>query len=76
MGPVTRTGCGALCPSFGRDCYACFGPAEAPETAALARRFEGFGLLPEAIAHRFLFINNGAPAFNAEGVRWQEKNHD
>ena len=34
------------------------------------------GLLPEAIAHRFLFINNGAPAFHAEGVRWQEKNHD
>lgn len=76
MGPVTRTGCGALCPSFGRDCYACFGPAENAETAALARRFEGFGLLPEAIAHRFLFINNGAPSFHAEGVRWQEKSHE
>lgn len=76
MGPVTRSGCGALCPSVGRDCYACYGPAENPETAALARRFEGFGLLPEAIAHRFLFINSAAPAFQQEGLRWREKGHD
>ena len=29
--------------------------------------------LPREIADRFLFINNGAPVFNAEGVRWREK---
>jgi coenzyme F420-reducing hydrogenase gamma subunit len=28
LGPVTRTGCGALCPAFGRGCYGCFGPRE------------------------------------------------
>lgn len=74
MGPVTRTGCGALCPSFGRDCYACYGPAENPNTEALARRFEGLGLMPEAIARRFLSINNYAPPFRArgEGVRSEE----
>jgi len=38
LGPVTRTGCGALCPRFGRDCYGCYGPAEAPNAAALGRR--------------------------------------
>ncbi|MEW6314674.1 MAG: sulfhydrogenase subunit delta [Pseudomonadota bacterium] len=63
MGPVTRTGCGALCPAFGRACYACYGPAENPNTDALAHRFAGLGLLPEEIAHRYAFINNGAPAF-------------
>lgn len=63
MGPVTRTGCGALCPSFGRDCYACYGPAENSNTTALARRFSGLGLMPEAIARRFRFINSAAPAF-------------
>jgi sulfhydrogenase subunit delta len=26
LGPVTQSGCGALCPSFGRGCYGCFGP--------------------------------------------------
>ena len=30
LGPITRAGCGALCPSFGRGCYGCFGPAENP----------------------------------------------
>lgn len=68
MGPVTRTGCGALCPSFGRDCYACYGPAENANTASLARRFQGLGLKPEAIARRFLSINNGAPAFLEAGL--------
>jgi len=68
MGPVTRTGCGALCPSFGRDCYACYGPAENPNTAALARRFEGLGLSPAAVGRRFLFINSGAPAFRDQGL--------
>ncbi len=63
MGPVTQTGCGALCPRFGRDCYACYGPAENPNTAALAHRFAGLGLLPEEIARRFLTINNAAPTF-------------
>ena len=63
MGPVTRTGCGALCPSFGRDCYACYGPAENPNTEALSRRLEGLGLMPDAVARRFRFINCGTPAF-------------
>ncbi len=76
MGPVTRTGCGALCPRFGRDCYACYGPAENPNTASLGRRLEGLGLVPEAVARRFLFINNAAPAFADAGKHWSEPPHD
>lgn len=71
LGPVTLTGCGALCPAFGRDCYGCYGPAENPNTEALGRRFVGLGLVPEAIARRFLFINNAAPAFAEAGRRWK-----
>jgi sulfhydrogenase subunit delta len=63
MGPVTQTGCGALCPSFGRECYACYGPTENLNSAALTRRFAGLGLVPEAIARRFLTINSAAPEF-------------
>ncbi len=76
MGPVTLTGCGALCPRFGRDCYACYGPAENPNTAALGRRLAGLGLPPEAIARRFHFINNGAPAFLEAGRRASARGTD
>ena len=35
LGPVTHAGCGALCPSYHRGCYGCFGPAATSNTAAL-----------------------------------------
>ena len=35
LGPVTHAGCGALCPSYNRGCYGCFGPMETPNTASL-----------------------------------------
>jgi len=40
LGPVTRTGCGALCPAYGRGCYGCFGPRESANTRSLAAWFE------------------------------------
>lgn len=73
MGPVTRTGCGAICPSVGRDCYACYGPAENLNTHALANRFQGFGLMNDEIARRFWFINSGAEPFHLEGHHWDSK---
>lgn len=69
MGPVTQTGCGALCPGVQRDCYSCYGPAENPNTSALAARFANLGLNAEQIARRFLHINNAAPAFASEGKK-------
>jgi coenzyme F420-reducing hydrogenase gamma subunit len=65
MGPVTRVGCGALCPSLGRDCYGCYGPAENANTDALAAQFSHLGLTPQAIARRFQSINSQAPVFLA-----------
>ena len=75
MGPVTRTGCGALCPSFGRDCYACYGPAENPNVEALGRRLEGLGIPSAAVGRRFLSINSGAPPFTEAG-RARVQDHD
>jgi coenzyme F420-reducing hydrogenase gamma subunit len=40
LGPVTRTGCGAICPAYGRGCYGCFGPRESANTASLATWFD------------------------------------
>lgn len=70
MGPVTRTGCGALCPAFGRDCYACYGPAENINSYALAQRLSGLGLVDGEVARRFLFINSAADGFQQEGIQW------
>lgn len=64
LGPVTRTGCGALCPGFGRGCYGCFGPAQEPgNTDALGRRFIDLGLTPREASERFRFITGWAPPF-------------
>jgi hypothetical protein len=60
---VTQTGCGALCPGFGRECYACYGPAENVNTDSLSKRFASLGLRSEAIARRFLTVNAAAPVF-------------
>ncbi|HFE39321.1 MAG TPA: sulfhydrogenase subunit delta [Gammaproteobacteria bacterium] len=67
LGAVSKAGCGAICPAFERNCYACYGPAVDSNTSALSRRFKGFGLLPEDIARHFALFNNNAPVFrNAE----------
>ena len=39
LGPVTQTGCGAICPAFGRGCYGCFGPREGANVDSLAAAF-------------------------------------
>ena len=71
LGPVVRTGCGALCPAFGRACYGCFGPSEQPNGDSLANRFAGLGLLPDDIARRFAAIHSHSPPFREQYRRWQ-----
>jgi sulfhydrogenase subunit delta len=44
LGPVTHAGCGALCPSYNRGCYGCFGPMESPNTGALTARLRAVGM--------------------------------
>lgn len=69
MGPVTQTGCGALCPAHGRGCYGCFGPMETPNTAQLARSWRRYGLDDRSIADAFRSVTAGAPAFAEEAAR-------
>ena len=73
MGPVTQTGCGAICPSVGRECYACYGPAENSNSLAMGHCLEGLGLLKEEIAKRFLSINNNADEYKDAGRYWMDK---
>lgn len=71
LGPVTRTGCGALCPEFGKACYGCFGPSELPNAGGLANRFSGLGLVSEEIAQRFAGIHSHYPKFKEQVNHWR-----
>ncbi len=73
LGPVTRTGCGALCPGMDRGCYGCFGPSQPPNTEALARRFIELGMSPSIVAEKFRFITGYAPAFREVADRLERE---
>jgi coenzyme F420-reducing hydrogenase gamma subunit len=67
LGPVTRAGCGALCPSYHRPCYGCFGPKETPNPASLKSWFGlRLGLDEEVALRLFRQFYANAPAFRQE----------
>jgi coenzyme F420-reducing hydrogenase gamma subunit len=68
LGPVTHAGCGALCPSFHRGCYGCFGPMESPNTGSLARTLQGLGMSEDDLVRVFRTFNAYATEFRAESV--------
>jgi sulfhydrogenase subunit delta len=69
LGPVTRTGCGALCPSVDRGCFGCFGPADTANTASLVARFRSDGMARVDASRLFRTFNANAAAFREEGSR-------
>ena len=75
MGPVTRTGCGALCPGYGRDCYACYGPAENSENGTLRKHFARQGLDSKQIERRFTSFNSAAD-MTRQNLRKQDSGDD
>ncbi len=67
LGPVTQAGCGAICPSYARGCYGCFGPMEAPNTAALSSWWRRLGVDDPGLVRVFRTFNANAEAFRKEG---------
>ena len=63
LGPATQAGCGALCPSFGRGCYGCFGPAREANTESLTEILKGMERYPNEIIRLFRGVSGYAPAF-------------
>lgn len=62
LGPVTRAGCGAICPAYGRGCYGCFGPWPAGQPQAYLQAVRGLAA-PDEVRRAFRHIAGNAPAF-------------
>ena len=69
LGPVTHAGCGALCPSYNRGCYGCFGPMESPDVAALGRWLKRLGMDDRAIGRLYGTFNVDQEPFRQEYQR-------
>ena len=69
LGPVTQTGCGAICPGMGRGCYGCFGPREGANVDSLAAWYADGpalgGLAVADVGRLFAGFTGAAPAFRA-----------
>jgi sulfhydrogenase subunit delta len=65
LGPVTHGGCGALCPSYTRGCYGCFGPAGTTNTASLGTALVATGMPDVSVRRLYSTFNTGAPLFRA-----------
>ncbi len=66
MGPVTHSGCGAICPAYNRGCYGCFGPMETPNTSALSEWWKSLDMESEDLVRKYRGFNACAEAFLRE----------
>lgn len=57
LGPITRAGCDAICPTFGDGCEGCRGWAPEANFAEMRAILRGHGLSEEAIDARFTMFN-------------------
>ncbi|HDL03967.1 MAG TPA: oxidoreductase [candidate division Zixibacteria bacterium] len=66
LGPVTQAGCGAICPTYQRGCFGCFGPKETPNTSSLADWYKNLKLSEDDIMRYFRSFNAFAEPFRKE----------
>jgi coenzyme F420-reducing hydrogenase gamma subunit len=69
LGPVTQAGCGALCPSFDRGCYGCYGPQDTPNTVSIASRLTELGMSEPEVMRVFRTFNAASEPFRRESER-------
>jgi len=72
LGPVTQAGCNALCPSYNRGCFGCFGPKEMPNTSSLSEWWTKLGVDNDGILRAFRTYNAYAEPFRKESEAHEE----
>ncbi len=63
LGPVTQSGCGAICPAYDRGCYGCHGPAPQANVASLAEHWVRSGAGPAQLVPLLRNFNGFTPEF-------------
>ena len=69
LGPVTHAGCGALCPSYDRGCYGCYGPMETPNAPSLSGWLGRLGTDDADLVRIYRTFNANAGPFREESAR-------
>jgi coenzyme F420-reducing hydrogenase gamma subunit len=64
LGPVTRTGCGALCPSYDRGCYGCFGPSPTANYPSMETALRAAGADDRTLELAYRTFNTASPGFD------------
>jgi sulfhydrogenase subunit delta len=67
LGPVTHAGCGALCPSYARGCFGCFGPMDAPNAGSLGAWLARHGLPERDVVRLYRTFYAGAQEWASVG---------
>ncbi len=65
---MTHAGCGALCPTFHRGCYGCFGPMETPNTASMVDGLRAAGMPDSDVERLFRTFNAWSEPFREIAV--------
>lgn len=69
LGPITQSGCGAICPKYNRGCYGCFGPVSQANCDSLADKYLEHGVAPSQLVTLMRNFNANAPEFRETGDR-------
>jgi coenzyme F420-reducing hydrogenase gamma subunit len=74
LGPVTHAGCYALCPTYDRGCYGCYGPKENANTASLSGWFMAKQeVSSDEVVRKFRKFYAWSEPFRSESLKHEKK---
>jgi coenzyme F420-reducing hydrogenase gamma subunit len=72
LGPLTQTGCGAICPAYNRGCYGCFGPMEDPNPDSWGTQVLKDGMQRADLVRLLRGFTGFAEAFRTASDKWSK----
>jgi coenzyme F420-reducing hydrogenase gamma subunit len=72
LGPLTQTGCGAICPAYNRGCYGCFGPLQAANADSLSAQLLKDGMRRGDLVRLLRGFTGFAEVFRSASDKWDK----